>query len=272
MRAADGDQPGQTLRVAHGQLLADQRTIGIADEAMQLFDVQCIQQCSDGIGLVSGVDRHIEVAIGADEIETEQTTALRIQRAAEAGQTLGPTLLGKARVGRDMTVCGDTAGHQHHRQAGSANQFIAQAQQTLSCVTHRQPHFHFTAHGGDRALGAVEGSSRKFLGGNCSGETHGGIPIRSSHRASRSPCSPCDARNEPSFRWTRGPRRIWHQTQALARLLVAPASKGLSLCRSRWWRYDASALRRCQSLYSDRAMDRFQTQPNRHNRSPVMSP
>ena len=53
---------------------------------------------------------------------------------------------------------------------------------------------------------------------------------------------------------TNGLRRIWHLRRSLSRLRVAPASKGLSLCRSRWWSHDASASGPCQSLHRHEAI------------------
>ena len=70
------------------------------------------------------------------------------------------------------------------------------------------------------------------------------------------------------FRWTpRSPQDL-APTQTLARLRAAPASKGLSLCRSRWWSHDASPFRHCQSLHADKAIDIFRVTLRGPSRSP----
>ena len=70
MCTTDRDQLVQAARMADGQLQADQGAIGITDEAMQLFDMQRIEQDGDGIGLIGGIDGRIQLTIGAENVIT----------------------------------------------------------------------------------------------------------------------------------------------------------------------------------------------------------
>ena len=87
-----------------GDLQADQRAGGITDKTVQARDAQRIQQCGDCIGLVGGVDRRIQAAVGPEEIEGQQSARRGIQRAAGTDQPLYPTFLGKYRAGSEMAM------------------------------------------------------------------------------------------------------------------------------------------------------------------------
>ncbi len=142
---------------------------------MQAVDAQRVQQQGHGIGLVGGIDRHVELAVGADEVQAQQAAVRRVQRAAAADQSFGPALLAEHRVGGDVAMRGDAAGHQHHRRIGTAGQLVAQPQRALAGMAHGQAHVDFTAHGGCGGHCAVGRGGRVFTEGGGGGETHGDI-------------------------------------------------------------------------------------------------
>lgn len=178
MRAAGQHQLAHPGSMTDCELLADQRAIRVADEGLQRADTQMIQQQCQRIGLVSGIDRHVQRTVGPDEVERQYAQLLRIQRATTADQVFGPALLAELCVGRHMAMGGNAAGQHHHRRIGRADPLIAQARRAGASVTHRQHRGELTALGmhavfdrhadGDKGFGANGGTGS---------EAHGGIRL-----------------------------------------------------------------------------------------------
>jgi len=176
VRTAGQHQLAYPGTVADRELLADQRAVGIADECLQCADAEVIQQQRQRVGLVGGIDRHIQRTVSADEIEREHTQLLRIQCAATADQAFGPALLAELRIGGHMAVRGNAAGQHHHRCVDRTDPLIAQAHRAGAGMTHRQHggelpalsvHAVIDRHAdGDKGFGAKHGAG---------GEAHGGF-------------------------------------------------------------------------------------------------
>ena len=98
----------------------------------------------------------IELLSTAGYTGLKQATLCRVQRATSANQAFGPALLGVGAVRSEVTVRGNTASYQHHRRTACTNQFIAQAQRTLPCMTHAQLQLDLAAHRGDAVIDTVE--------------------------------------------------------------------------------------------------------------------
>ncbi len=146
-----------------------------------------------------------------------------------------------------MPAGGNAAGHEHHRGAVVALQFVAQQQPLRAGMAHRQV---------DRDLAAHGNGPRWLIGGNtafgicgrssvCVHETHGLIRQSGGKRPSSFAelafvaCHRC-RHSRTIFRRTLKSPQDLAPTRSLARPRAAPASKGLSLRRSRWWRHGAS--------------------------------
>ena len=241
-----------------GELQADHGAVGVADEGAQLVDVQRIEQGGDGVGLVGGVDRRIQVAIGADVIEGQDAVAGRIQRAPGGDQGIGPARLGEGGAGRGVAMGGNAAGQEHHRRIGRPLQFVAQDQGAHAGVAHRQCQRDLAAqggrHAGDRRVGGSAGWRELRVRGGV-GEAHGeGSVGKTAIEPSRGSRSPCVGTERTIFRQTAQVPAGFGTTHTLARVLAAPASKGLSLRRSRWPVQVATGRDACQSFHPDGKM------------------
>jgi hypothetical protein len=128
MHTADRDQLAQALRMPRGELQADQRAVRITDEGFQHVDAERVQQQRKRVGLVGGVDRRIDAAIGADVVEREDPQVRRIQRAAGIQQAFGPAGIAIQCVRGHVPMRGNAAGHEDHRRACGAGQFVGDAQ------------------------------------------------------------------------------------------------------------------------------------------------
>ncbi|CAM0125939.1 hypothetical protein SMJ63A_80179 [Stenotrophomonas geniculata] len=178
MRTAGQHQLAHAGTMTDRELLADQRAIRIADEGFQRADAEMIQHQRQCVGLIGGIDRHVQRTVGADEIERQYAQLLRIQRAPPADQLFGPALLAELCVGGHMAMRGDAAGQYHHRRVGRADPLVAQAHRAGAGMTHRQHRGELTALGmhtvfdrhadGDKGFGANGGTG---------GEAHGGIRL-----------------------------------------------------------------------------------------------
>jgi hypothetical protein len=128
------------------------------------------------VGLVGGVDRRVKQAVGAKVINAEQAQPGAVQRAPRRDQAFGPAGLAPLCIGRQMAMCRNATGHQHHRGIGRADQFIAQAGLDQAGMAHR--------HGDGMAAAQCYRGEGLDVG---NGGWHAGLPMKVSHRG----CGAC---------------------------------------------------------------------------------
>jgi hypothetical protein len=194
------------------------------------------------------MDRCIERAVGAEPVDREDARAAHVQPLP--GLRLPPAALGMVIARQHMAMRGNAAGDDHYRRARCTDVFVGDAQAAFAGMAQRQHGVDFAARGG-RVAGDRRLRSRFVIGLGTDGvgevlrgaidEAHGGCipdgrrPLRTGHRG----CGCADVEPhradtaQPSSRRTQVPAGIG-TTPKLALRQVAPASKGLSLSRSRW--------------------------------------
>ena len=211
MRAADRDQLAQALRMARGELQADQRAVGVADEGVQRVDLQRVQQRRRW----HRPGRRYRSARPACRRRRRSrrrgcgTSAGSSARPA-ATRPLAQPASGNCVAGGDVAMRGDAAGHEHHRRIRLRRRSRS-ARRTLRTPAWRigstQVDMRRARARGStgRDAGAKRGRSAKRkgilrgAGACCVDEAHGGIPMREEAIAARGACrkSPklgvCDA-------------------------------------------------------------------------------
>ena len=216
---------------------------------MQLPDVQGGQQRGHCVGLVGGIQRRVDAAIRADVIKGDDPPPRRIQRAARAHQRVHPAALGEFRGRREVTVGGDAAGHEHRGRVFRTQAFPRQAHGPAAAVAQVQFQRQHAADGVDGR--STRHRRRHREAGRGDGDRGG---LQQAHGTSDLQCGKAiDAHGEPVEESMRAPfparidNHLPVDTQVPAGLgtflpgaalrpqvEVAPASKGLSLRRSRW--------------------------------------
>ena len=174
--------------MARGELQADHRAVGVADEGLQALDAQRVEQGGDGIGLVGRIQGDVEAAVGAEPVERDQPVARRVQRQACADLAFPPPALAEFAARRQVPVRRDAAGHEQRRQRGVALGFVAQGQRAAAGMAQFQFDPDLAAGGGGAHRGTLEGDRRGGggtgdetvgaieRGGGVGGEAHGGHP------------------------------------------------------------------------------------------------
>ena len=105
MRAADRDQRAQRARVPRGELQADHRAVGAADEGVRGVSMPSASSTAAmRVGLVGGVDRRIERAVGAEPVDGEQRDARGSSARRAPTCASHQPRFGNARAGRDMAI------------------------------------------------------------------------------------------------------------------------------------------------------------------------
>ena len=255
VRAAYRDQLAQPRRMADRQLQAHQRAVGIADEGLQRLDPQRLQQQRDRVGLVCGVDRRVQAAIGAEVVEAQHAALAGRQHAAGIEQALRPARRGIHRIRRGMAVRGNAAGEEDHRGSGRTDQLVGEAQLARPGVARGEDGVDAAAQHLRAIVGAGIGAGRGrvrpqgpgrgrggALGDVAFGEAHGTAPMEGLHRHRGGPEGRRRRQRAPLSRHRthlpgtrRSPQDLAPRPGGCLRSAphqVAPASLGLSLSRS----------------------------------------
>jgi len=241
VRATERDQSLQSRGMVGGEREADHRAVGGADEGLQARYTQFIEDAHDRGRLVARVQWHVEVATRAEPIAGDQAVPRGIQCATGADSALPPAGLLVEEVAGDMPVGRDSAGYPDDRRIDRPLGLDREPHPAPAGVAQVELEFEAAALHRGRAC-RRRGVDRDGFEGRMGtvGKAHRAfLVVRPTQRAPARPESDADADREdpgqpPSSGGPHGASAGFGTLNPLARTLVAPASKGLSLCRSGW--------------------------------------
>ena len=241
IRRRNHDQPTNPLGMPLAKCQCHHATVGSAHNGGDARELEVIEQAAEGFSLIvtgqagrlGPSDRASGFTAPAQIVHTEYAAATRVQCPTGTDNFMPPALSLVFSV-KDLSVCRDAAEHDHNRQTRRARQSPGQlcatqfaavmqaervrerenaidgcallsTRQVNAAVTHVPP---------DSGTGFTDSTDNTCCRGEAcrvtTGETRGRIP---------------DTRSSAGLR-----RRSWHH---FGDPMVAPASKGLSLSRSR---------------------------------------